>query len=55
MEILTRDQLNKLIDLYESRDTFETFLPKVINKFPLTEDEIHLAFQIIDRCFIKFF
>ena len=33
MEILTRDQLNKLIDLYESRDTFETFLPKVINKF----------------------
>jgi hypothetical protein len=53
MEILSRDQINDLIDIYEYKDTLETFFKKVVNKFPLTDEEIHLAYLIIDRMFIR--
>jgi len=55
MEILSKDKINKLIDMYSIEDTVNTFLSKTINKFPLTEDELKLAFQIIDRCFVKYY
>jgi hypothetical protein len=55
MEILTRDQLDGLLELYQIDDTVDTFLFKSINKFPLSEDELKLAFQIIDRAFIKWY
>lgn len=55
MEILNRDQLNELLELYRIDDSVDTFLSKSINKFPLTEDELKLAFQIIDRAFVKWY
>jgi hypothetical protein len=55
MEILSRDKASELVDMYNIEDTANTFLSKTINKFPLTEDELKLTFQIIDRCFVKYY
>jgi hypothetical protein len=55
MEILSRENASELVDMYSIEDTIDTFIAKTINKFPLTEDELKLSFQIIDRCFIKWY
>jgi len=55
MEILSKDKLNELLDIYSVEDTIDAFLAKTINKFPLTEDELRLAFQVIDRAFIRWY
>jgi len=55
MEILNRNEISELVDMYSIKDTVDTFISKTINKFPLTEDELKLTFQIIDRCFIRWY
>jgi len=55
MEILSRENASELVDMYSIEDTIDTFIAKTINKFPLTEDELKLAFQIMDRCFDKWY